>query len=56
MSIIGWVFLAVAVVLIVGGLMIFRDNARSMPISEDKMKRIRKRKAEQEAKDKKEEW
>ncbi|BES73220.1 hypothetical protein RE428_42380 [Marinobacter nanhaiticus D15-8W] len=56
MPLIGWIFLIVTIVLVVGGLMILRDNARDMPISEDKMKRIRERKKEQEAKDKEEEW
>ncbi|WP_148864240.1 DUF2897 family protein [Marinobacter fonticola] len=51
----GWIFLIVALILIVGGLMFLRNSARSMPISEDKMERIRKRKAEMEAKDQAEE-
>lgn len=58
MPLIGWIFLGVAVVLVVGGLMILRDNARDMHISEDKMERIRKRKEEMDARDEAEdkEW
>ncbi|WP_372983270.1 DUF2897 family protein [Marinobacter sediminum] len=49
MPVIGWVFVIVALALIVGGLMILRDSAHSMKISDEKMAKIRKRKAELEA-------
>ncbi len=49
MPVIGWVFVIVALALIVGGLMILRDSAHSMKISDEKMTKIRKRKAELEA-------
>ncbi|SNC76006.1 Protein of unknown function [Marinobacter sp. es.048] len=49
MPAIGWIFIIVALALIVGSLMILRDNARSMKISDEKMKKIQARKAEIEA-------
>lgn len=52
MPVIGWVFVIVALALIVGGLMILRDSAHSMKISDEKMAKIRKRKAEIEAQEK----
>ncbi len=52
MPVIGWVFVLVALALIVGGLMILRDSAHSMKISDEKMAKIRKRKAELEAQEK----
>ena len=38
MPAIGWIFIVVALALIVGSLMILRDNAHSMKISDEKMK------------------
>ena len=52
MPVIGWVFVIVALALIVGSLMILRDSAHSMKISDEKMAKIRKRKAELEAQEK----
>jgi hypothetical protein len=49
MPAIGWIFIIVALALIVGSLMILRDNAHSMKISDEKMKKIQARKAEIEA-------
>ena len=49
MPAIGWIFIVVALALIVGSLMILRDNAHSMKISDEKMKKIQARKAEIEA-------
>lgn len=49
MPIIGWVFVILAMVLIVGMLFILRNNAGSMKISKEKMKKIQARKAEVEA-------
>ncbi len=52
MPTIGWIFLILALALIVGGLMILRDSAHSMKISDEKMKKIKERQAELEAQDK----
>jgi len=49
MPIIGWIFLILALALIVGSLMILRDSAHSMKISDEKMKKIRERQAELDA-------
>ncbi|EDM47284.1 DUF2897 family protein [Marinobacter algicola] len=49
MPLIGWVIVLVAFALIVGSLMVLRDNANSMKISDEKMKKIQERKAEIEA-------
>lgn len=51
MPTIGWIFLILALALIVGGLMILRDSAHSMKISDEKMKKIRARQKELEAQD-----
>lgn len=53
MPMIGWVFLLLALALVVGSLLMLKDSA-NMPISKEKMARIRKRKAEVEAEEKKE--
>ena len=52
MPTIGWVFVIIALALIVGGLMILRNSANTMNISEERMEKIRKRKAEMEAQEK----
>lgn len=49
MPLIGWVFILVAFALVVGSLLVLRDSANSMRISEEKMKKIQERKAEVEA-------
>ena len=49
MPLIGRVIVLVAFALIVGSLMVLRDNANSMKISDEKMKKIQERKAEVEA-------
>ncbi|WP_428397115.1 DUF2897 family protein [Marinobacter salarius] len=49
MPLIGWVFVIVALALVVGSLFVLRDSANSMKISDEKMKKIQKRKAEVEA-------
>lgn len=51
MPTIGWIFLILALALIVGGLMILRDSAHSMKISDEKMKKIKERQAELEARE-----
>lgn len=53
MPLIGWVFLLLSLALVVGGLLMLRDSG-NMPISREKMARIKKRKAEMEAEDEKE--
>jgi hypothetical protein len=55
MPLIGWFFTILAIVLIVGGLFILRDNASWMPLDKDKLKKIRKRKEEVE-KEEKDDW
>tara|TARA_B100000212_G_C26927875_1_gene344804 strand:- start:145 stop:321 length:177 start_codon:yes stop_codon:yes gene_type:complete len=49
MPAIGWVFIILALALIVGSLLILRDSVHSMKISDEKMKKIQARKAEIEA-------
>ena len=49
MPLIGWVFVIVALALVVGSLFVLRDSANSMKISDEKMKKILERKAEVEA-------
>lgn len=49
MPLIGWVIVLVAFALIVGSLLVLRDSANSMKISDEKMKKIQERKAEVEA-------
>lgn len=49
MPLIGWVFVIVALALVVGSLFVLRDSANSMKISDQKMKKIQERKAEVEA-------
>ena len=51
MPTIGWIFLILALALIVGGLMILRDSAHSMKISDEKMKKIRERQAKLDARE-----
>lgn len=52
MPMIGWIFLLLALALVVGGLLMLRDSA-NMPISKEKMARIKKQKAENEEQDRK---
>ena len=54
MPAIGWIFLLLALALILGSLFMLRDST-NMPISKEKMEKIRKRKAELEAEEKAEE-
>lgn len=56
MPTIGWIFLILALALIVGGLMILRDSAHSMKISDEKMKKIKERQAELEAREDQDDW
>lgn len=52
MPIIGWIFIIVAMTLIVGGLMFLRNSAHGTKFSDEKMKKIQARKAEMEAREK----
>jgi hypothetical protein len=49
MPLIGWVFLLLAIALVVGSLLMLRDSANKFPISDEKMRKIQARKAEVEA-------
>ncbi|SFR47157.1 Protein of unknown function [Marinobacter daqiaonensis] len=58
MPTIGWVFILAAFALVLGSLFMLRDSA-NMPISREKMKKIRERKAEveeEERQEKKDDW
>ncbi|WP_417519604.1 DUF2897 family protein [Marinobacter sp.] len=53
MPMIGWIFIFAALGLILGSLFMLRDSASKMHIPEDKLEKVRKRKAELEAQEKK---
>ncbi len=53
MPTIGWIFILAAIALVVGSLLMLKDSA-NMPISKEKMARIKQRKAEVEAEEKRE--
>ncbi|WP_322978081.1 DUF2897 family protein [Pseudomonas sp. C11] len=46
-----WLILILALGSIVGGLLLLRDTAKELPLSEEQLKRIHERNAEQDAKD-----
>ncbi|MBM7062102.1 DUF2897 family protein [Pseudomonas sp. UL073] len=46
-----WLILILAIGSIVGGLMMLRDTAKKLPLTEEQLKRIHERNAEQDAKD-----
>lgn len=52
MPTIGWIFILLAIGLVLGSLMLLRDTAHRMPISDDKLKKIRQRQAELDAEEK----
>lgn len=54
MPMIGWIFILAALGLVLGSLFMLRDSGRKMYIPEDKLEKVRKRKAELEAEEKKE--
>lgn len=54
MPMIGWLFLVLSIALIVGSLLFLRD-AGKIPMSKEKLERVRKRKAEMEEQEKKDE-
>lgn len=46
-----WLILILALGSILGSLLLLRDTAKKLPLSEEQLKRINQRNAEQEAKD-----
>lgn len=49
-----WLILTLALGSIVGGLMMLRDTAKKLPLTEEQLKRIHERNAEMDAKEAKE--
>nr|MBO2510066.1 DUF2897 domain-containing protein [Gammaproteobacteria bacterium] len=49
-----WLILILALGSILGGLLLLRDTAKKLPLSEEQLERIRQRNREQEAKDEEE--
>ncbi|HEY6609644.1 hypothetical protein D9M71_536440 [compost metagenome] len=45
-----WLFLALAFGTVIGSLLLLRDSADKMPLSEEELERMHKRNAEQDAK------
>lgn len=54
MPLIGWIILLAALGMIVGSLLLLRDSAHSMRLSDDTLAKIRKRQAELEAREQQE--
>ncbi|ALD99679.1 MULTISPECIES: DUF2897 family protein [Pseudomonas] len=46
-----WLILLVAIGSVVGGLMMLRDTAKKLPLTEEQLKRVHERNAEMDAKD-----
>ena len=46
-----WLILVVAIGSIVGGLMMLKDSAKKLPLTEEQLKRVHERNAEMDAKD-----
>ena len=46
-----WLILLVALGAIVGGLMMLRDTAKKLPLTEEQLKKVHERNAEADAKD-----
>ncbi|MBV6285932.1 DUF2897 family protein [Pseudomonas aegrilactucae] len=46
-----WLILLVAIGSIVGGLMMLRDTAKKLPLTDEQLKRVHERNAEADAKD-----
>ncbi|AYC33304.1 DUF2897 family protein [Pseudomonas cavernae] len=46
-----WLILILALGSIVGGLLVLRDTAKKLPLTEEQLKRIHERNIEQDAKD-----
>lgn len=49
MPAIGWIFIILAIGMVVSSLLLLRDTANAMPVSQEKMDRIKQRQAELEA-------
>ena len=50
-----WLILILALGSIIGGLLLLRDTATRLPLSDEQLRRIRARNAEQEARDRQDE-
>jgi len=46
-----WLILVIAIGSIVGGLLMLRDSAQKLPLTEEQLKRVHERNAEMDAKD-----
>ena len=46
-----WLILIIAIGSIVGGLMLLRDTAKKLPLTEEQLKKVHERNAEADAKD-----
>jgi len=46
-----WLILLVAIGSIVGGLMVLRDSAKKLPLTDEQLKRVHERNAEMDAKE-----
>jgi hypothetical protein len=46
-----WLILLIAIGSIVGGLMMLRDSAKKLPLTEDQLKRVHERNAQADAQD-----
>ncbi|MDD1966651.1 DUF2897 family protein [Pseudomonas putida] len=46
-----WLILVVAIGSIVGGLLMLKDSAKKLPLTEEQLKRVHERNAEMDAKD-----
>ncbi|MDD2054877.1 DUF2897 family protein [Pseudomonas putida] len=46
-----WLIMAIAIGSIVGGLMMLRDTAKKLPLTEEQLKRIHERNAQMDAKE-----
>ena len=59
MPLIGWIFLLLALGLILGSLFMLRDSAKSMKLTDEKKEKIRQRQKEleeEEGKDGRDDW
>ncbi len=54
MPTIAWIIIFASIGLVLGSLFMLRDTANSMPLSKEKLKKVRKRKAELEAQEREE--
>ncbi len=56
MPLIGWLFVLLALALIVGSLLILRDSANTSKLSDEKLEKIRARQKELEEEESKDPW